>query len=72
MLQYCKQHEVPVIMSSDAHTAYDIGNHVYVKDIIKRSDVPRRFGSESFERNLASDDRESQKKHFIKILLDFH
>ncbi|WP_312371245.1 phosphatase [Lachnoclostridium sp.] len=40
MLKYCKQYEVPVIMSSDAHTAYDIGNHVYVKDIIKEAMFP--------------------------------
>lgn len=40
MLMYCKQYEVPVIMSSDAHTAYDIGNHEYVKEIIKEAMFP--------------------------------
>lgn len=40
MLKYCKHYEVPVIMSSDAHIANDIGNHEYVKEIIKEAKFP--------------------------------
>lgn len=43
MLQYCKKYEVPVIMSSDAHMACDIGNHEYVKDIIEEAKFPKEL-----------------------------
>ena len=43
MLSYCKKYEVPVIMNSDAHIAYDIGNHQYAYDIIKEAQFPEEL-----------------------------
>lgn len=35
VLHYCMQYRVPVIMSSDAHISYDIGNHIYAEQFLK-------------------------------------
>lgn len=43
MLSYCKKYEVPVIMGSDAHIAYDIGNHQFAYDIIKEAQFPEEL-----------------------------
>ena len=43
MLALCRQLEVPVIMSSDAHTASDVGNHEYAKKLLKEAEFPERL-----------------------------
>ena len=43
MLDLCKKYEVPIIMSSDAHCIYDIGNSQYSDPIIKCIDFPEEL-----------------------------
>ncbi len=43
MLALCKRLEVPVIMSRDAHTAFDVGNHEYAKKLLLEADFPERL-----------------------------
>ncbi|MDD6467256.1 MAG: phosphatase [Erysipelotrichaceae bacterium] len=35
VLHYCTLYQVPVIMSSDAHISYDIGNHQYAEQFLQ-------------------------------------
>lgn len=43
MLKYCKQYQVPIIMNSDAHTAFDIGNRQYTEELICEIDFPEEL-----------------------------
>lgn len=40
ILEICKRMNQPIIMSSDAHVSYDIGNIEFSKKIIEESDFP--------------------------------
>lgn len=40
LLRYCKEYEVPVIMGSDAHICYDVGNFTYSQKIIEDNNFP--------------------------------
>lgn len=40
MLEYCMKYEVAVIISSDAHTAYDIGKHENARSVIEEAHFP--------------------------------
>lgn len=40
LLKYCKQYEVSVVMSSDAHIFSDVGNHCYVKELVTCAAFP--------------------------------
>lgn len=35
VLQYCQQYRVPIIMGSDAHYSFDVGNHEYAEKLLK-------------------------------------
>ena len=35
VLEYCMQYRVPVIMNSDAHYSFDVGNHEYAEKLLK-------------------------------------
>ena len=39
-LELCRQYEVSVIMDSDAHCMYDVGNHTYISEIVKQINFP--------------------------------
>lgn len=43
MLTLCKQYEVPVILNSDAHTAFDVGNYVYSEELVREVDFPEEL-----------------------------
>lgn len=40
MLNLCKQYEVPIILNSDAHTAFDVGNYIYSEELVRETDFP--------------------------------
>ncbi|MDD5937333.1 MAG: phosphatase [Clostridiales bacterium] len=40
MLSYCKQYQVPVIMGSDAHVAFDLGKHDAAWSVIQEAKFP--------------------------------
>lgn len=40
MLKLCREYEVPVLLSSDAHTASAIGNHEYAREVLKEAGFP--------------------------------
>jgi len=39
-LSLCKEMNVPIILGSDAHVQYDVGNFVHAEDILKQVDFP--------------------------------
>lgn len=43
MLKYCKEYQVPVIISSDAHTQEDVGNHEFVNILLEKLDFPEEL-----------------------------
>lgn len=43
MLTLCKQYEVPIILNSDAHTAFDIGNCLYSEEIVRETAFPEEL-----------------------------
>lgn len=43
MLALCKQYEVPIILNSDAHTAFDIGNHLYSEELVRETAFPEEL-----------------------------
>lgn len=43
MLTLCKQYEVPIILNSDAHTAFDIGNHLYSEELVRETAFPEEL-----------------------------
>ena len=38
VLKYCMEYRVPVIMNSDAHYSFDVGNHEYAKKLLNELD----------------------------------
>ena len=43
LLKYCKKYDVNVIMGSDAHICYDVGNFTYSEKIIQDNDFPKEL-----------------------------
>ena len=43
MLAACKRHGVTVIMDSDAHVEFDVGNHAYSQEMIKKYEFPEEL-----------------------------
>lgn len=43
MLKLCKKYQVPIVMNSDAHCIYDIGNQCYSEAILKEVDFPEEL-----------------------------
>jgi putative hydrolase len=43
MLELCKQYLVPVIMNSDAHITFEVGNHNYSQPVIEKLDFPEEL-----------------------------
>jgi putative hydrolase len=43
MLEYCIKYQVPVILSSDAHIAYDIGKHEHARSVIEEANFPEEL-----------------------------
>lgn len=43
MLRFCKELEVPVVVNSDAHMDYLVGNHEYAYDFLKEMDFPEEL-----------------------------
>lgn len=43
MLKLCKSYGVPVIVSSDAHFAGDVGRFPFAKDVLKEADFPENL-----------------------------
>ena len=35
VLKYCMQYRVPIIMGSDAHYSFDVGNHEYAEKLLQ-------------------------------------
>lgn len=42
-LKLCKEYEVPVIFSSDAHISFDVGNFQYCKEVARMVDFPEEL-----------------------------
>ena len=40
ILRLCKQYEVPVILSSDAHISYDIANYCFIWPLLQETEFP--------------------------------
>lgn len=47
MLTLCKEHQVPVIMGSDAHIAEDVGNHAFATALLEELDFPEELVANS-------------------------
>lgn len=43
MLELCKKYKVPIIINSDAHCTYDIGNHCYCNSVIEMVNFPEEL-----------------------------
>ncbi len=43
MLSYCKKYQVPVILGSDAHVAYDVGKHDAAWSVIEEAQFPEEL-----------------------------
>ena len=43
MLEYCMKYQVSVILSSDAHVAYDIGKHDSARSVIEEANFPEEL-----------------------------
>lgn len=43
MLNLCKEHEVSIVIGSDAHVADDVGNFSYASDLIEELEFPERL-----------------------------
>lgn len=43
MLNLCKKYKVPIVMNSDAHCIYDIGNQCYSEPLIQSVDFPEEL-----------------------------
>lgn len=43
MLELCSRYEVPIILNSDAHTAFDVGNHEYSDRLLEEMDFPENL-----------------------------
>jgi len=43
MLKLCKEHNVPIIMNSDAHIYYDVGNMSRCEEILAELDFPNEL-----------------------------
>lgn len=41
--KYCKEYGVNIIMGSDAHICYDVGNFEYAEKIIEDNDFPKEL-----------------------------
>lgn len=54
MLALCRQHNVSVIMNSDAHCAADAGNHSFAAALLKEMDFPEELVVNSSLKKLAA------------------
>ena len=43
MLSFCKKYKVPVIVDSDAHIFYDIGNLDRAKEMLEACEFPKKL-----------------------------
>lgn len=43
MLSLCMKHEVPIIMNSDAHSAFDVGTHQFTDLLIEEMQFPQHL-----------------------------
>lgn len=43
MLKLCMQYEVPIILNSDAHSAFDVGNYQYSGELLAELDFPEEL-----------------------------
>lgn len=43
MLNLCKQYNVPIVLGSDAHIEYDVGNFIFADSLIKEIDFPNEL-----------------------------
>lgn len=43
MLELCRQYEVPIILNSDAHCAWDVGNHDYSDALLEEMEFPEHL-----------------------------
>lgn len=43
MLCYCEKYEVPVIVGSDAHIGFDVGNFMYAKPLLEELHFPEKL-----------------------------
>ena len=53
MLKLCRRYKQPVILSSDAHIASDVGNHDLAKELLAELDFPPELVVNSSLENLA-------------------
>jgi putative hydrolase len=43
ILEICRDQDVPVVLGSDAHVAWDVGNFQKAEDLIRKLEVPERL-----------------------------
>lgn len=43
MLEYCKKHQVSLIINSDAHCEVDVGNHIRAHELLKEIQFPEEL-----------------------------
>lgn len=43
MLSFCKKYSVSVIMGSDAHIEFDVGNHKFSQEVLKENNFPEEL-----------------------------
>jgi len=43
LLKYCRKYQVLVVMGSDAHIAFDVGNFKYSEQVIEKYDFPKEL-----------------------------
>ena len=43
MLTLCAKHQVPIIVNSDAHISYDVGNFTYAMEVLEELHFPEEL-----------------------------
>lgn len=52
MLEYCRKYQAPVIVSSDAHIACDVGNHARALSLLEETGFPKELVMNTSLENL--------------------
>ena len=43
LLKLCMKHDVPILVDSDAHVAFDVGNHTYALQVLEDMMFPEEL-----------------------------
>ena len=57
----CKQYEVPIVLSSDAHISYDVANYSFIWPLLQETEFPDElilnYDIEKFMEYISENDR---------------